>query len=349
MSPLCPPPTTITSHSRRASSDDRRRQADAAEPGVDRTVGRHVGRAAACQPRRSRAKRSTLRAATSTSADGVLDRQRPLLALAPRREEHAAVVLEQPVGVALARVVRTGTRGSCAPGWARRRPHPWRRTRSRSRGCGTAAACGGRARPSPRGARRSAAYAAGVRTSSSTVFIAATVSGLPLNVPTWSYVPSTMTSSAPRCHRSRRTAARRRAPWRGRRCRARHRSARRCRPTRSTSPVFTSSNVSSAPCAWSRSTSAWRKPGGGGDDADVHHHRLDDHAGDLAGVREQDALRPRRDRRTARRRVDAAAISAPRCCFGNRAGPVGRPGVVGVRVDATPGPSRGGRGSCLRP
>ena len=51
------------------------------------------------------AKRSRLAAATVDVVSGVLDRQRPLLHLPPRREEHAAVVLVQPVGVAVAGVV----------------------------------------------------------------------------------------------------------------------------------------------------------------------------------------------------------------------------------------------------
>ena len=51
------------------------------------------------------AKRSRLATATVDVVSAVLDRQRPLLHLPPRRQEHAAVVLVQPVGVAVAGVV----------------------------------------------------------------------------------------------------------------------------------------------------------------------------------------------------------------------------------------------------
>ena len=99
------------------------------------------------------------------------------------------------------------------------------------------------------------------------------------------------------------------------------------------SPVFTSSNVSSAPCAWSRSASACEVARRRRDDADVHHHRLDDHPGDLAGMVEQDAphgveAAERHDVGRARR-----ATGDDRDVLGHRARPVGRPGVGGVGVD----------------
>ena len=58
-------------------------------------------------------------------------------------------------------------------------------------------------------------------------------------------------------------------------------------PAAIVSPVFTSSNVRSAPWVCSRVAQLVEVPGRRWDHADVHHHRLDDHPGDLAGVLEQ--------------------------------------------------------------
>ena len=118
--------------------------------------------------------------------DRVLRGDRPLLALAPRREVHAAVVLEQPVGVAPTGVVREEVavvvQRCVAEDDAPLAPYALDVT-------GEAVAPQDVERAVDhhrRATRRSAAYASGVRTSSSVARAAAIVSGLPLNVPTWS-------------------------------------------------------------------------------------------------------------------------------------------------------------------
>ena len=230
MRPLWPPPTTTTSHIRRGQLGDRRRQADAPERVVDRTARRHRS---SCRAGPRRSARGWRRRDVDVGR-GVLDRQRPLLALPPRRQEHAAVVLVQPVGVAVAGVVARRSRGSCGSGRARTRPRPWRRTRSRSRGGGGGRACGGRARRARSRSSSKWRYAAGrqdleqhglgrghrerVAVERADLLVRAVGDRPP---------------SPRRCRRSRRTARRRRAPWRGRRCRARRRSARWRRPARS--------------------------------------------------------------------------------------------------------------------
>ena len=129
----------------------------------------------------------------------------------------------------------------------------WDAPSSRYEGCPCAAntpiePCSIR-RPTP----SAAPYTSGVSTSSSVAFAAAIVSGLPLNVPIWSYTPSVMadmTSSVPpmaphgspppnafaKQTMSGVTPNRRVAP-----------------PQPTTSPVFTSSNARNTPCALVRS------------------------------------------------------------------------------------------------
>ena len=131
------------------------------------------------------AKRSTLAHEPVDVLVGVLHRDRPLLALAPRRQEHAAVVLVQPVRVAelvvdveeVAVVAdRVGQEDDAALG-AGRDHVPGRSVRSRTSSSPSTIASRSRSRW---------AYASGVSTSVSMARAAAIVSGLPLNVPTCS-------------------------------------------------------------------------------------------------------------------------------------------------------------------
>ena len=93
-------------------------------------------------------------------------------------------------------------------------------------------------------------------------------------------------------------------------------------------PVFTSSNVSSAPWVCSSVGERVEVAGRRRHDTDVHHHRLDDHPGDLARVREQhspDGVEPAE--RHDMGQLGDRGRDAP--CSGTAAGCVGGSGVDG--------------------
>ena len=96
-------------------------------------------------------------------------------------------------------------------------------------------------------------------------------------------------------------------------------------------PLLTSSKASSAPCACSSSHQAGEVAVVGADDAGVHHHRLHDHAGDLALVswqqRRSTMARSLKPTTTTRSRMPLGMPVLP--ATADR--PVGRSDLVRVR------------------
>ncbi len=152
-----------------------------------------------------------------------------------------------------------------------------------------------------------------------------------------------------RCRRSRRPRCRRPAPWPGRPCRAPHPTRAVTPPGPVVKPVFTSSKISSAPSACTRSRMRGEVAVVGRDDAGVHHHRLEDHRRRPGrGARPAPARRPPASLNgttTTRSRIALGMPVLP----GTRVGCVARARPRRPRAAPTPAPSRGGRGSSPRP